>query len=194
MTQYIYTTPGTRVRWSNVAEWCAAAWTLDRRRWSRKARRDLETHAVCMPLAMIKIENDLEAIEEAVKLLKYGPTGLQRPQRGHRGDHPTTAIIVALNNRAAVLKRAADNIPQCEQTVDQKIAAAKVQGPEPRRTIGSLVQELLMDPDLGYLAIVDRVKTDFPDANTSVRSVASVAAVLRKKGVDVPLRRTAKAQ
>lgn len=106
-----YRTPGTRVQWSNVAEWCAAAWTLDRRRWSRKARRDLETHAMCMPLAMIKIEVDLEAIEEAVKLLKYGPTGLQRPQRGHRGDHPTTAIIVALNNRAAVLRRQTDDIP-----------------------------------------------------------------------------------
>lgn len=82
--------------------------------------------------------------------------------------------------------------PESEQTVDQKIATAKVHGPEPKRTIGSLVQELLMDGALDYLAIVDRVVAKFPDAKTSVRSVASVAAVLRKKGVDVPLRRKVK--
>lgn len=86
----------------------------------------------------------------------------------------------------------ADDAPEREQTVDEKIAAATVHGPEPKRTIGSLVQELLMDPDLGYLAIVDRVVAEFPDAKTSVRSVASVAAVLRKKGVDVPIRRKTK--
>jgi hypothetical protein len=32
----------------------------------------------------------------------------------------------------------------------------------------------------------------FPDAKTSVRSVASVAANLRKRGVDVPMRRKKK--
>ncbi len=63
---------------------------------------------------------------------------------------------------------------------------------KPKRTIGSLVQELLMDEALGYEAIVDRVVAEFPDAKTSVRSVASVAAVLRKKGTDVPMRRKAK--
>jgi hypothetical protein len=86
----------------------------------------------------------------------------------------------------------AGDAPERKETVDEKIAAATVHGPEPRRTIGSLVQELLMDPDLGYLAIVDRVVAEFPDAKTSVRSVASVAAVLRKKGVDVPIRRKVK--
>lgn len=60
---------------------------------------------------MIRIEDYLEAIDEAVRLLKHGPTGLQQPQRGHRGDHPSTAIIVALSNRAAVLRRKADVKP-----------------------------------------------------------------------------------
>jgi len=63
---------------------------------------------------------------------------------------------------------------------------------QPKRTIGALVEELLMDEALGYEAIVDLVKAEFTDAKTSVRSVASVAANLRKKGVDVPLRRKAK--
>lgn len=49
-----------------------------------------------------------------------------------------------------------------------------------------------MDPDLGYQEIVDRVVAEFPGANTTTRSVASVAATLRKKGVDVPLRKRAK--
>jgi hypothetical protein len=35
-------------------------------------------------------------------------------------------------------------------------------------------------------------QAEFPDAKTSVRSVASVAAGLRKKGVDVPIRRKVK--
>ena len=49
-----------------------------------------------------------------------------------------------------------------------------------------------MDETLDYAAIVARVVAEFPDARTTARSVASVAAVLRKKGVDVPLRRKAK--
>lgn len=86
----------------------------------------------------------------------------------------------------------ADDTPERERTVDEKIAAATVHGPEPKRTIGSLVQELLMDPELGYEAILEQVMAKFPDAKTSVRSIASVAANLRKKGVDVPMRRKKK--
>ncbi|QDI74478.1 hypothetical protein [Leisingera sp.] len=61
---------------------------------------------------MIEIENNLEAVEDALWLYKRGPTGLQRPQRGKRGEHPTTPIIMALQNRAAILRRAVDDIPQ----------------------------------------------------------------------------------
>ncbi|OBY26782.1 hypothetical protein A9D60_17480 [Leisingera sp. JC1] len=67
---------------------------------------------MCMPLEMIKIEQDLEAIEIALWLYRKGPTGLQRPQRGKRGDHPSTPIIMALQNRAMMLRRSADEIPQ----------------------------------------------------------------------------------
>jgi hypothetical protein len=125
-----------------------------------------------------------------------------------RGEHPGSIVVecCVLGDRSADMPEAeaaekteppaleANGKREREQTVDDKIAAAMVHGPEPKQTIGSLVQELLMDTDLGYLAIVDRVMTEFPDAKTSVRSVASVAAVLRKKGVDVPMRRKAKAQ
>lgn len=65
-----------------------------------------------MPLAMIAIEDDLEAIEAAIWLLTRGPAYLIRPQRGSRANHPTTPIIVALNNRARILKREVDNMPR----------------------------------------------------------------------------------
>lgn len=120
-----------------------------------------------------------------------------------RGEHPGSIVVECglLGDRVADMRETADTEPTAapageEQTVDQKIREAKVhvlKGAEPRRTIGSLVQELLMDPDLGYVTIVDRVVAEFPDAKTSVRSVASVAAVLRKKGVEVPMRRKTKA-
>ena len=82
--------------------------------------------------------------------------------------------------------------PEQEPSVDEKIRNAKVTGPERKGTIGELVHELLMDETLDYVAIVDRVMAKFPYAKTTTRSVASVAAVLRKKGAEVPKRRKSK--
>ncbi len=62
-----------------------------------------------------------------------------------------------------------------------------------RGGIGRLVNVLLVDTDLDYAAIVARVKVDFPEAKTTARSVASVAADLRRDGVDVKTRRKAAA-
>ncbi len=120
-----------------------------------------------------------------------------------RGEHPGSIIVECgvLGDRSADVPETADAEPTAtpadeEKSVDQKIREVKVHVPEsaePKRTIGSLVQELLMDEGLGYETIVDRVVADFPGARTSVRSVASVAATLRKRGVDVPMRRRKKA-
>jgi len=120
MTDSIYQTPGTRVRWGNVREWCLAAFQLDRRRSSEKRNRDLTTHSGCMPLSMIYAETDIEAIETALYLLKYGPSYLCRPTRGNRAAHPSTPVIVALNNRATVLKREADVIPHGDNWIAMK--------------------------------------------------------------------------
>lgn len=112
-----------------------------------------------------------------------------------QNEHPGSIVVecgVLSAKRAEPTARDTDPAPERELTVDEKIAAATVRGPEPKQTIGSFVQELLMNPNVGYLAIVDRVVAKFPDAKTSVRSVASVAAGLRKKGVDVPTRRKVK--
>lgn len=77
-------------------------------------------------------------------------------------------------------------------------APAEVQTPVeakgPRVTIGSVVTELVMDATLSYDAIVEIIHQRFVDANTSRRSVASVAARLRKDGIDVPRRRQQKGE
>ncbi|WP_413875488.1 hypothetical protein [Albidovulum sp.] len=58
-----------------------------------------------------------------------------------------------------------------------------------RGAVGRLVAELLADPGLSYVGIVERVVAAHPAAKTTVRSVASTACVMRKQGVDVPVRR-----
>ena len=112
MTRYQYRTPGTRLWWGDVGEWCALAFVLDRRRLSRKRNRDLETHAMCMPLEMIYAETELEALDLAIWFYRHGPIGIRRPQRGARKDHPSTPILMALNNRRASLLRKRDHIPE----------------------------------------------------------------------------------
>ena len=57
--------------------------------------------------------------------------------------------------------------------------------------IGSVVSEMLTSTDMAYDAIVEAIIKQFPQANTTARSIASVAARLRKTGVDVPTRRKA---
>ena len=59
-------------------------------------------------------------------------------------------------------------------------------------TIGALIAELVFDASRTYFDIVNEVLKTFPDAKTTTRSVASVAARLRKAGVDVPHRRNGK--
>jgi len=63
--------------------------------------------------------------------------------------------------------------------------------PEPVKkvTIGAVIETLLMDASMSYSQIVDCIHSQFQPCNTSARSVASIAARLRRTGVDVPMRR-----
>lgn len=55
--------------------------------------------------------------------------------------------------------------------------------------VGRMVEELLLDPEAyDYGFIVEAVRREFPHARTSRRSVASVAARLRRDGAAVPMR------
>ena len=59
------------------------------------------------------------------------------------------------------------------------------------KTDGSLsrrVENLVKTTTMSYTDIVAVIKEEFPHANTSTKSVASVACVMRKKGIPVPLR------
>lgn len=105
MTLYKYTTPGTRLAWSDVAEWVSAAHRIDRRRLSAARNRALATHGAALPRDLINRETHVRSLEAALHLLKCGPPGLARPPKGARAGHPTTPIIMDLMNRLAVLNR-----------------------------------------------------------------------------------------
>ena len=60
---------------------------------------------------------------------------------------------------------------------------------EAPRSIGDMVERLLMDPSLNYVEIASRVRAQFAQARTTNRSVASVAKAMRARGVDVARRR-----
>lgn len=95
-----------------------------------------------------------------------------------------------LIERIQLLEQAPDEVAE---VLEQKLeVAAEVDGTEDKTakvTIGSVISELVMDAALSYDQIVSLVWAQFDDAQTSRRSVASVAARLRKNGVNVPLRR-----
>jgi hypothetical protein len=70
-------------------------------------------------------------------------------------------------------------------------AAMAASAAEPPSTVGRLVEALLVadEGSWSYGQIVEEVRRRFPEARTTARSVASVAADLRKRGVYVPSRR-----
>lgn len=59
-----------------------------------------------------------------------------------------------------------------------------------RGAIGESVATLLKDERLSYADILQMVKAAHPKASTSTRSIASVAACMRRDGVEVPFRRS----
>ncbi|MGH1412835.1 MAG: hypothetical protein ACRBB0_05050 [Pelagimonas sp.] len=76
-------------------------------------------------------------------------------------------------------------------TDNAKAASTESTDTQPKQTVGTLVAELLNDTALSYAEIVALVKSDFPEAKTTTRSVASIASMLRRKGQDIPSRRKA---
>ena len=68
------------------------------------------------------------------------------------------------------------------------IAAKRAGMPRTDGSLSRMVESLVRDTTLSYVDIVAKVREEFPNANTSTKSVASVACVMRKKGINVPLR------
>ena len=80
------------------------------------------------------------------------------------------------------------------ETVDtnarvEDISATEERTAESPRSIGEMVDRLLMDPSLNYVEIARRVRAQFAHARTTNRSVASVAKAMRARGVAVARRR-----
>lgn len=93
----------------------------------------------------------------------------------------------------ALRAKVQDTADDAPKPIKQK--AAKPSDEDAPQTIGSLVKELLVDPaGLSYDLIVEAVQREFPEAKTSRRSVASVAADLRRKGTTVPMRKKGRPQ
>lgn len=71
-----------------------------------------------------------------------------------------------------------------------KAKKAKAEGAgETRGKLTRLIESLLMDPKLSYLDILKVIDGEFPTAHTTARSIASVAAGMRRKDIAVPMRR-----
>ena len=59
--------------------------------------------------------------------------------------------------------------------------------------VAERIAQLLSDPSLSHEQVAERVREGIPGANTSARSVASIATSLRRDGYRVPERQRARA-
>lgn len=86
-----------------------------------------------------------------------------------------------------------DQAPEAAEEADERpneTVGATGRGPSAtaKGAVGALVREMLMT-EAPYERIVGEVRKRFPGAQTTSRSVASVASVLRREGAAVPMRR-----
>jgi hypothetical protein len=114
-------------------------------------------------------------------------------------------FVASLDETADALGAVETDKPETTATEEpEPVDDATVQRPDAPQTeapdaapvrggVNALVTRLLADPALSYEAIVERVRTEHPGAQTTARSVASTASVLRRKGTPVPMRRGPKA-
>ena len=85
-----------------------------------------------------------------------------------------------------------DEQPSSDEPKPSEETSATEEPKSERGAIGRLVISLLVDTDDDYATIVGKVREAHPDAKTTARSIASIAADLRRDGVDVKSRRKAK--
>lgn len=145
-------------------------------------------------------------IEAVAEVMATGAEILAPPTSGNRV--VTDADLMADREFVASLDQTADALgaveaDKPEATVTEEpepVDEVTVQSPDAPQTeatdaapvrggVNALVTRLLGDPTLSYTDIVAQVVAAFPGAQTSARSVASTASVLRRKGTPVPMRR-----
>jgi len=106
------------------------------------------------------------------------------------GEHPGSIIVEVtdeskMEHDPLAEELLGDDAPQAD-TTDVAEEAEK----RPRLTVQSIVEEMVAVSENSYEQIVEEVKRRIPGANTTRRSVASIASRLRKSGVEVPARST----
>lgn len=82
-----------------------------------------------------------------------------------------------------------EEVAEKTAAVEPKAKAPKKPKDEERGKISALVRKVLLETDLPYDKIVERVLKAHPNARTTARSVASVASDLRRSGQSVAMRR-----
>jgi hypothetical protein len=117
--------------------------------------------------------DEFEATEEELSAQKLRPTHDEATEEPHGHEVLITDDFV---------------LPDDGEVADEAVAEAKA---EERGLITALVKRLLQETELGYAEIVAKVRTAFPTAATTTRSVASTASEMRAKGLAVPTRRRA---
>lgn len=128
-----------------------------------------------------------EALRDRIEALRNG-----HPDALDAAEEPSAAEPDEQAPDAAEVAGGPAEQPQVIHTVDlipHGVTAEVEHYHKGKGKIGLLVKELLLDPagyDYGF--IVDAVRRQHPTANTTRRSVASVAAALRRDGVNVPKR------
>lgn len=105
-------------------------------------------------------------------------------------DEMTAAELVELHDR---LCEPGDRIGRpwrrAKAELADRVRALRGTGATTDATVSALVRRLLIEGGLAYAEVADRARQAFPGASTTARSVASVAAAMRRRGVHVPLRR-----
>ncbi|WP_424753243.1 hypothetical protein [Methylobacterium sp.] len=96
--------PHRRTDWT-LTDWIAQARAIERRRSSRHRYAAAERHIARFPLADVAIELGLVVLEALRALLCDAASLFGRPNRGWRGAHWSTPVIVAANNQVARLER-----------------------------------------------------------------------------------------
>ena len=93
--------------WS-LAGWASYAWEIERARGGAPTNRRVDRHLGLFPFDRVRDELNRSALESVQRLIKQSSDArFGRPSRGWRAKHPTTPILIAVNNRLDQLDRLA---------------------------------------------------------------------------------------
>ncbi len=117
-----WSTPGTRLRGTSLAEWVEAWRTLDGRRASSARHSAMAAHLEALPEPVVEAAGALE-LDALVAVLREA-----RPSRGRRQGHPTTRLLDAVDRRRQALSAPAPG-DRADRVLDAATAVLRAQPP-----------------------------------------------------------------